>query len=253
LTRGEHPVAILLPGLDGTAELFAPFVAAAPVGHTVRPLRLPSDRPRGYRELADHVRAQLPAGPVALIAESFSGPLAVLLADQCRSIVALVLCASYVDPPLPSLVARLPRSVWRRPPPAALLRLCLTGGDRRLAEAVRRAVASVGADVMAGRIAETLRVDVTRELGRLAQPILYLRATRDRMIRARSAERIRALKPSTCIVEIDAPHLLLQTNPTDAWRHIEPFLDQAMVAAGGAAGAREQGGNRRVDWPAQQQ
>jgi len=39
------------------------------------------------------------------------------------------------------------------------------------------------------------------------------------------------MKPSARIVEVVAPHLVLQTRPTDAWDHIAPFLQDA--ASGG--------------------
>lgn len=47
------PVSILLPGLDGTAKLFGPFVAAAPHTYDVRPVPLPNDQPRDYLERTD--------------------------------------------------------------------------------------------------------------------------------------------------------------------------------------------------------
>jgi len=199
----------------------------APAGFPIQSVRLPSDRPRGYRELSEWVHARLPADPVALIAESFSGPLALLVADQCPRVVAVVLCASFVEPPLPVLFARIPKFAWNRPPPAALLSIFLTGGNRALAQAIRHALRSVSGEVIAGRIAAALRVDVTRELERFSRPLLCLRAKRDRVIRAGSTARIRALKPSAQFVELQTPHLLLQADPVEAWRHIRPFLERA--------------------------
>ncbi len=221
------PLSILLPGLDGTAALFEPFVAAAPPAFPVQPLPLPNDRPRSYRELADWVRTRVPLEPFALIAESFSGPLALLVADRCPQVTAVVLCASFVDAPLPSLLARLPSFVWHRLPPTALIRLFLTGGDRALAAAVRAVTATVPADVIAHRIAAVLRTDVAAELERLTRPLLLLRAQQDRVIPSRSFDRARTLKPSARFAEIRSPHLLLQTHPDDAWGHIGPFLEEA--------------------------
>src|SRR5688500_16166404 len=129
------PVAILLPGLDGTAQLFEGFVAAAPADVPVECMALPNDRPRDYAELATWVACRITADRVVLVAESFSGPLALLVADRCARVVAVVLCASFVEPPLPRVLARLPELVWRRPPPAAVLGMFLTGGDRPLADA----------------------------------------------------------------------------------------------------------------------
>jgi pimeloyl-[acyl-carrier protein] methyl ester esterase len=225
------PTSILLPGLDGTATLFQPFVAAAPPGFRVRPLPLPNDRPRSYRDLSDWVLGQLPPEPVALIAESFSGPLALLIADQCPRVTAVVLCASFVEAPLPRLLARLPSFVWNRPPPGALVRFFLTGGDRVLAETVRSALAGVSGDVISQRIAAAASVNVTAELERFTRPLLFLRAERDRILPSRSSARARALKPSAHFADVQAPHLLLQTRPTAAWSHIRPFLENADLNA----------------------
>jgi len=212
--------------LDGTGELFQRFTAAAPAGFPVRCVRLPSDRPRGYRELADWLRDQLPSEPVALVAESFSGPLALLVAEQCPRVVGVVLCASFVLPPLPSLFANLPKFIWSRPPPVAILRTFLTGGDHALAEAVQNAVSRITGEVISSRVSAALRVDVTAQLKRISQPILCLRATHDRIIPCASTAVIRALKPSAQFVEIHAPHLLLQSRPSEAWTHIGPFLER---------------------------
>src|SRR5213078_1891330 len=42
--------------------------------------------------------------------------------------------------------------------------------------------------------------------------------------RARSTEAIRAIKPAAEFADIEAPHLLLQSNPDAAWSFIEPVL-----------------------------
>lgn len=227
------PVSILLPGLDGTAELFEPFVAAAPKAFPVRPLALPSDRPRDYGELATWTLAQLPREPFALIAESFSGPLALLVADRCPEVTAVVLCASFVEAPLPRLLARLPAFVWNRPPPRALLSFFLTGGDQTLSDAVHHAVASVPSRVLAQRVAAALSVDVTAELERFSRPLLFVAAQLDRVIPSRCAQRVRAIKPSACVVEVRGPHLILQSRPVDAWNRIAPFLQSACVRDAG--------------------
>jgi pimeloyl-ACP methyl ester carboxylesterase len=192
---------------------------------------LPSDRPRGYDELAEWVLKRLPGEDVALIAESFSGPLALMVADRSPSVIAVVLCATFVLPPLSWPFTQIPKLVWDRPPPAALLSLMLTGGDRSLALAVQRALVGLRGEVVAERVAAALRVDVTAELGRYSRPLLYLRAGQDRVIRTRSSRRIQALKPSMRVVEVAGPHLLLQRSPSEAWTHIKPFLEQARRAA----------------------
>jgi len=226
------PLILLLPGLDGTARLFEPFMAAAPSGLAFCALALPQDRPRRYDELADWVIAQLPSEPVALVAESFSGPLALLVADRAPNVAKVALCASFVQAPLPRLMTRLPSPLLRMPLPVAFLQAFLTGGNARLAAAVQSATSSVPHRVLASRIAAVGDVDVTPELARYRRPLLWLRAERDRLIPARCTTPARAIRPEATYADVDAPHLLLQAQPHLAWRALLPFLSASQDGAG---------------------
>jgi pimeloyl-ACP methyl ester carboxylesterase len=217
---------VLLPGLDGTGDLFARFKAAAPAGVPLEAVALPRDSARDYRELAQWVLERLPRDRLVLVAESFSGPLAILVAEQCDRVAGAVLVATFVKSPLPRAIGHCPQFVWRHPPPEFLLRAVLTGGDAELAAAVRRAILGVSRDVVAARIAAVLRVDVARELQKLSCPVLYLQAARDRLVSARSGALIRKLKPDAQFVQIDGPHLLLQACADEAWIHVLQFLNR---------------------------
>jgi pimeloyl-ACP methyl ester carboxylesterase len=221
-----NPVLALLPGLDGTCELFAAFEASAPRQFSIQTIPLPREQALSYRELADWAHARLPAGPVVLIAESFSGPLAILLAERCPNVVSIVLSTTFVKSPLPRPFFPIPEFAWRHPPPSLLVRAFLTGGDRDLAKRVRAVLTNVPPRTLAGRVAAVLDVDVTAELTRLSQPILCLRALEDRIVSARSTAYISACKPSAHVTSLHGPHLLLQRFPRDAWRSITPFIER---------------------------
>jgi len=220
-------VSILLPGLDGTGQLFEPFVAAAPADLAIRSQPLPCERPRGYHELAEWVLERLPSDPIALIAESFSGPLALLIADRCPRIAAVVLCASFIESPLSVPLPKIPSFFWKRPPPLPLLQFFLTGGNRELAQSMQFAIAAVPGDVIADRVGNVMHVRVHEELAAFSRPLLCLRATRDRLVRRLSTEAIRIAKPTAEFVDVEAPHLLLQSNPVTAWNSIRPFLERS--------------------------
>jgi pimeloyl-[acyl-carrier protein] methyl ester esterase len=79
------------------------------------------------------------------------------------------------------------------------------------------------------RIDSVLHVDATEAFTRLAQPVLYLRATRDRVVSRRCAELIRKLGPSTRVVDVAGPHLLLQTKPHEAWQQIQAFIEDSLL------------------------
>lgn len=230
--------AILLPGLDGSGRLYAPLVAAAPRRLAPRLVSYPSDRPLGYDDLLPLARAALPArGRFVLLAESFSGPLAIrLAAERPRGLAALILAATFLRRPLNPVLHPLRALVGARffglPMPAAAVRHFLAGpgAPDAIVEEVRRAMATVDPEVVAHRSRQALEVDVRGDLARVESPILYLGPTRDRLLRTDVAEEILAIRPGAEVALLDAPHMILQRCPHAALAHIETFLDR--VAAG---------------------
>lgn len=220
------PRLVLLPGLDGTADLFGPFLSKAPRSFSLQPLRLPSDGSQTYEKLAQWVISRLPSSPVVLLAESFSGPLAVRIAHRSQNVVALVLCATFIAPPLPHILWRLAPIAMRVSPPVELLRYLMTGGDRAAAMALRAAIRASEPAVVVARIAEALRSDSSDFLTKVRRPVLCLRSLNDRLVPRACAERMRSLNPSVRVEDVEGPHLLLQTRPEDAWRIIEPFVNR---------------------------
>src|SRR4029453_9407851 len=95
---------VLLPGLDGTGELFAEFVAALR-GHEVHIVDYPRDRAMSYAALEELVRERLPREQdYFLLAESFSGPIGIsIAASSPPHLKGLILCGSFAANPLPAL------------------------------------------------------------------------------------------------------------------------------------------------------
>ncbi|MBK5188460.1 MAG: alpha/beta hydrolase [Gemmatimonadaceae bacterium] len=218
---------IVLPGMHGTTELLDDFAAAAPRDVQVELVALPTER-LGYSALASHFERTLRlTSDSVLIAESFSGPLAIMLAERCE-VGALVLCNTFASAPYPGALRALPLSLLDRiPPPAAVVRHFIVGphaSDSLIGE-VRAAVASVPAGLLGFRARGTLTVDVRPELARCTAPILYLRGTEDRLVRNRSVRAvIEAASQPVSVARIAGPHLLLKTAPSASWRAILEFL-----------------------------
>ena len=221
---GVHPI-ILLPGLDGTAKLFDRFLAVAPSHLSITPVALPSEK-LTYGELADAVDTALPSGPIVVIAESFSGPLAITLAAR-RPIAGLVFCNSFIVAPQSRLFRLLfPPIMFKLPPPLWLLRRYMLGSDAddALVRRVAEVVASVPAAVLASRLECVLGVNEVAAFAQTTAPALYLQGTADRLVPESALQQMAALRPVTT-ARLIGPHLLLQTNPTGAWEAILPFLD----------------------------
>lgn len=122
---------IVLPGMDGTGELLAEFAAALAPEFDATIVSYPNDVVLDYPALTALVQDLLPQDqPYALIAESFSGPIAIrLAATKPTGLVGVVLCASFAKAPQPRLLpfAGLLRFVPFRKIPALFLMPLLIG------------------------------------------------------------------------------------------------------------------------------
>jgi pimeloyl-ACP methyl ester carboxylesterase len=227
---------VLLPGMDGTGALFADFVSALDRG--LRPIIVsyPKDRPLSYAELEGVVRPQLPAGgPYILLAESFSGPLAIALAAaQPPGLAGLVLCCSFARNPRPLLtpLARLADLLPLREKYLDWLMPFLFGrqASATLRSAVKWALRRVSPEVLKTRLRDVLAVDMTRQLPQVRVPVLYLRATRDRIVPPAAMRRIAGGVPLVQTIAIDAPHMLLQTRPHEAATIVHQFAEGTVAA-----------------------
>jgi len=247
--RPPIPV-LLLPGLEGSSHLFRRFLGAATGALDLRPLPFPQERPLGYAELADHVRAAMPRRPPwILLGESFSGPMALLVAREApRGLAGVVLAASFHRQPAPRWIERLrplARVFFTAPLPAHAVRLLLGGPDApdELVREVQEAVAGVPARVMLRRAHEALAVDATADLLSCPVPVLVLSGQHDRLLRRQIPSEIRALRRDAEVRLLDAPHLVLQRQPAEAMRLLESFArrvcGEPSPGGDGAPGGRE--------------
>jgi pimeloyl-ACP methyl ester carboxylesterase len=221
---------VLLPGMDGTGVLFRPLVDALPPELEPIVVAYPSDEPLSYAELLPLVRRSLPpSGEFVVLGESFSGPLAlVVAAGHPPGLAGVVLAGSFVVNPiraLPAWAGALSRPWLFRLVPTTLRRWNSLGIRVRpeLRALFAEAQAPVRPAVWALRGREILAVDARSALSGCPVPVLYLAGRRDRIVRAHNLELIRRLRPDTQEVALDAPHLLLQTAPAAAAAAISAF------------------------------
>lgn len=222
---------LLLPGMDGTGELFQPLIAALPSSLSVQVVAYPPDEPLGYAELLPRIEAVLPPGPFIVLGESFSGPLALMLAARRPpELRGVVLCASFVRFPLsvPERWRGVIRPWMFRWQPLSILSWVLLGwkGFGQLGRLLRSAVRSVSPTVMANRAREVARVDVTAELRECPVPVLYLRAASDRVVRPGCWHLIRSIRPDAEVAVLPGPHLVLQVSPQEAAETLGAFCER---------------------------
>ncbi|MBN2358701.1 MAG: alpha/beta fold hydrolase [Deltaproteobacteria bacterium] len=217
--------AVLVPGLDGTGELFAPFAAALGPGFASAPVRF-ADALVGWEEHCTAVeRALLEAGqPALLVAESFGGPVAVMAAArQPERVRGLLLVATFLVRPSWNLGLIRPwfRLVVGTPWPGALRQAVLVAllASPALDPGLRRRLVAVNdrqrAPVLARRLGLCAGVDVRTEFSALHLPIAYVAGSADRILpTARHAAMVRALQPRAHVELLPgAPHMMLQCRP----------------------------------------
>jgi pimeloyl-ACP methyl ester carboxylesterase len=97
--------------------------------------------------------------------------------------------------------------------------------DAVLREELAKVSAKVSPATFQARLKAVLAVDVSQKLSRVKVPILYLRAANDLLIPPSASAIIKRLAPQTEIVEIKAPHLLLQIAAREAALKVQMFIN----------------------------
>ena len=226
----EISTLVLLPGMDGTGELFARFAKELSPFFALKIIAYPATKPMGYAALLDLVVGQLPAeGRYAVLAESFSGPLGIELAARAPDRLAkLILCCTFARNPRPSLQALLPLSPMlpMKAVPVSWIGRVLMGAsfEQELQADLASAMSQLQPDVMRSRAKAVLEVNVLGRLQAIRVPTLYLQAKHDRVVSRRAAEQILVTKPDVQLQQLDGPHFLLQTKPSEAALVVRRFL-----------------------------
>ena len=221
------PHLVLLPGLDGTGELFGPLLQALGDDSPTSVVRYGSELT--FDEYVESAGKALPDQCV-VIAESFSGPVAIALAARHpANIRGLVLCATFAISPFRTLLraARIVPKRLFRPSlllPSMVQHFCFSGASLAVRPSPVAVVSTVPPAIMRARLACLAATDVRPLLPRIATPALYLRASNDRIVSARRSLELTSLLPNVKVTEIDGPHLLLQARPRECAAAITNFV-----------------------------
>lgn len=231
-TNKRHTL-LLLPGLHGTKELFAPLLRALPPWIDPISISYPLDHVSSYPDALDHILERVPIGEFTVLGDSYSGPLALLVARALpRQVRAVLLSATFVTNPLHPLL-RWARVLAYGPivsiaPVRLGAALMLTNGFSRSGalDLIVREVRTVRGRVLAARLRAAMRCDYRDVAAACAVPILYLRAGADRIVSERASRELLASNPAIQMHEVDAPHTLLLVNPREAADLITAFLER---------------------------
>jgi pimeloyl-ACP methyl ester carboxylesterase len=241
-----HPLSsrtiVFLPGLDGTGLSFEPFARVLPPDAAAQVIRYPA-KCLSFEETVACAADQIPSGLEGgvVLAESFSGPVAVALVGSGKlKARCLILCSTFARPPRPVLLRafrHLPMEMLLGLPlPRFIFRRVVAGGEEAadlflaLWQRVRALVPPV---VLAHRLEVISRVDVREWLPRLTVPCLYIQAASDRSVPASCLHDFTLAVPDLRVKRIAGPHFILQAKPAACLQAIADFV---LLAEGRACG-----------------
>jgi pimeloyl-ACP methyl ester carboxylesterase len=229
--------AVILPGLDGTGLLLTGLKDALSPNFDVQVIAYPASEPLSYDQLLEFVEQRLPARHFILIGESFSGPLALRISERNPpGMQGLVLGASFARLGASSLrkaalklahltITPFAGTRFARAMAPQLLSALLLGrwATPEWRSRLGETLALVVPQVLTARAGEALTVDLVKFGVRPAHPVLYLRASADRLIPRSAADDVARLSPATKIKDIEAPHFLFQVAPEICAQAIKDF------------------------------
>ena len=217
---------VLLPGLDGTTELFEPLRPW--LSRKVEALTLPGAGRQDYSSLGEAMLERLSenAEPFVLLGESFSGPLAHRLALHAPpGLQGVIFAASFLHCPHPLLrwLAALPVPRQMLAHPLLLRAFCL---DRGASEATLRlltkVIRNIPADLLRARLETLSRLQPPTK--KLSLPALQLLPTRDHLVSRGASASIHRHCANLQQQPIPGPHFLLQARPQACAEAIESFM-----------------------------
>ena len=218
-----------LPGLHGNASLFSAIENELPAGVDTEFIELPTAGDQHYSALSSWLDEKLSSGrPRLLIAESFSGPLALALAElRPQEICGIVLAASFCDTPINPSLALLPlRPLFMVKPPSKALRHFLIGDDAQREDVTRlsKEIEKIPSATLANRVRAILELQEQDNPSLADTPMLLLQAQNDNLIPWEAQQRLEACYPHASVHWLESPHLILQQHPRQCLDAIHEFL-----------------------------
>jgi pimeloyl-ACP methyl ester carboxylesterase len=220
---------VLLPGLHGSTALYDAFVALAPPWARCVPIALPTLGDQSLSGLTTTLEAELKRlEGFVLVAESYSGPIAARIAARLgQKVGLLVLCNPLVEMSV-GLPAGLAASFARwQGMPAWMAGAVLAGGDRALGKAALDGIRALPKEVLEARLTSAFAATSEELAPFLVAPILAVLGSRDRLVSPGRARSLLQRVPFSTVVELDAPHLVVQTKPAEVWAAITGEFESA--------------------------
>ncbi|HZX17506.1 MAG TPA: alpha/beta fold hydrolase [Pseudomonas sp.] len=217
---------VLLPGLNGSNTLFGPLLAHLHPALEVQVLELPTEGSQAYKDLADLLLGRLGNAPYVLLGESYSGPLAYLLAlHRPPGLRGVIFAASFLSLPHPLLpqLKYLPLPRWLLAQNTLLSLFCLNGqASTELTQLLREEIQKLPPRLLRARLYSLSQLQ--KPALQLELPTLHLLAKQDRLVTRRAQASLSACCTQLTEIVLAGPHFLLQTQPQACANTIQRFI-----------------------------
>lgn len=219
---------VLLPGMDGTGDLFSPLLKALPELHC-DVISLPIAGNQSYPALTKVIRDQLPTDDFVLLAESFSGPIAAALAkENIANLKGIIFVATFLSAPKPILIKisqYLPIRLLIGLPLSTLFLKALFLGANASSDVVaqfRATLVSLPPALIKDRLESmrTLRVNAEKSV----LPVVYLQPSSDHLVPSNKIIEFTHHFDNILVELIDGPHFILQANSVECAQAITKWI-----------------------------
>jgi len=229
---------VLLPGMDGTGELFQPLVEALGGRIQTEVLDYPAHERLTYPELIARVAEQIPhdGTDFALLAESFAGPIGLTLAQRHHpGLRGLILAVTFAIPPRKQLLqlTRLLPMPWllAQPIPCWVAGRVMMGPKppKDRLDALCSVMKKMDPAVIASRVEEVR--DLELDPSDIEIPVMYIQATDDLLLPETAVEEVRHFVQHLTVHRLEGGHLVLETQADLAADLVTDFLRAIPAAA----------------------
>jgi pimeloyl-ACP methyl ester carboxylesterase len=173
-----------------------------------------------YDTLVEYVKSKLPNEDFMLVAESFSGPIGVVLAQSnIPNLKAIVFVATFLSTPRLSLikiVRQLPIKLFSKLPFAtAVYRFFMFGSHapKDVVSQFQKVLAELPSETLKQRLLAIESLSLGAD--KIDLPAVYIRAEEDRLVSYDKSSEIKEVFSSLSVKTIKGPHFIIQTNPEE--------------------------------------
>ncbi|WGO98508.1 hypothetical protein QFX18_00325 [Saccharophagus degradans] len=226
---------VLLPGMDGTGELFNPLLQHLQSDTTVLPL--PERGEQSYTQIATAIAPRLPKQDYILLAESFSSGLVRYIVEQDdKHLLGVVIVSGFVSAPnraLLRLAKSLPLHLLANMPGFDTVCRKYFLGEAATNDAIvmlKDVLKSVPPEVLKARMAAIL--DMPKETAfKCAIPCVCIVPTEDKLVDSSKTKELANSFSNVAISPISGPHFILQSNPLLAAKSVRCAMNYIHITA----------------------